>query len=173
MDVWYGLASYKLAEPKFDKNGNQYFKGERTQANADKLSCLWYDADVSRPGDGKDPARCFPSIAAVEEWVDGFKDLLQPNLWVRSGYGVHLYWVFDQPLPKAEWQLRAERLKAGLIANNARGDIGLTTDAARILRPPNTRNHKVPSQPAPVVVLRHTLTEPTSTFRAMPVMGAA
>jgi len=155
MDVWFGLASYKLATANTDKNGATFYKGERTAANVDRLQCFWYDADIKRDGDGKDPNRCFADFAALDRWV---KQLPQhgvpmPSLWVRSGYGMHLYWPLAAPLTRSEWQPTANHFKSCLIAAGARGDVGVIADAARILRPPNTRNHKVPSQPAPVVVI--------------------
>lgn len=156
MDVWFGLASYKLAEAATDKNGNLHYKGERTAANVDRVQCFWYDADIKRDGDGKDPSKCFANIAAVEAWAEQLPQcgIPYPSLWVRSGYGVHLYWPLAEPLARNEWQAGANEFKSCLIDAGARGDVGLTTDSARILRPPNTRNHKVPDQPAPVVVIK-------------------
>jgi len=160
MDVWYAPASFKLAEAKPDQRGSIIFKGERTHANVDRLSCFWYDADIKRDGDGKDPSQCFASYGAVEGWVKTLPDILNaPNLWVRSGYGVHLYWVINRPLTRNEWEPRAQLLKTALIHHNAPGDVGITSDASRILRPPNTRNHKVQDQPVPVTIVRDTITQ--------------
>jgi hypothetical protein len=158
MDVWYSPASFKLAEATgHDPLGNPKYKGERTHANVDRLQCFWYDADIKRDGDGKDPSRCFANLNEVRSFVANLK-IPQPNLAIRSGYGVHLYWVIDQTFLRVEWQPRAELVKAALIAHKAPGDVQITSDASRILRPPNTRNHKIPEQPMPVTVLWDTLT---------------
>jgi hypothetical protein len=158
MDVWFSPASFKLAEAKgHDPLGNPKYKGERTHLNVDRLQCFWYDADIKRDGDGKDPSRVFASLNDVKAWVASLT-LPQPNLAIRSGYGVHLYWLIDHAYSRVEWQTRAEWVKAMLVAHNAPGDVNLTTDASRILRPPNTRNHKVVDQPVPVTVLWDTLT---------------
>jgi hypothetical protein len=157
MDVWFSPASFKLAEAKgHDPMGNPTYKGERTHPNVDKLQCFWYDADIKRDGDGKDPSRCFISLNDVKNWLIDLT-IPQPNLAVRSGYGVHLYWVIDHAYTRVEWQTRADWVKAMLIAHKAPGDVQITGDASRILRPPNTRNHKVVDQPAPVTVLWDTL----------------
>lgn len=158
MDVWFSPASFKLAEAKgHDPMGNPKYKGERTHPNVDRLQCFWYDADIKRDGDGKDPSRVFASLNDVKSWLAELK-IPQPNLAVRSGYGVHLYWLLDRAHTRIEWQTRADWFKAMLIAHNAPGDVHITGDASRILRPPNTRNHKIPEQPMPVTVLWETLT---------------
>ena len=157
MDVFYSMASFKLAEAQgHDPLGNPKYKGDRSHNNVDRLQCFWYDADIKREGDGKDPSRCFASLNDVKSWLAELT-IPQPNLAVRSGYGVHLYWILDRPYSRVEWLTRAEWVKAMLIAHKAPGDVGLTADASRILRPPNTRNYKNVEQPAPVTVLWDTL----------------
>jgi len=160
MDTWYSPASFKLAQANgYDQLGNSKFKGDRSHNNVDRLQCFWYDADIKRDGDGKDPSRCFTDMNAVRQWITGLDGIPPPNLTVRSGYGLHMYWVVSRPYPRAEWQPRADKFKSALIANHALGDVGITSDASRILRPPNTRNHKVVEQPAAVVVLWDSLTQ--------------
>jgi len=148
MDTYIALASFKIAEAHTDKHGNTYYKGERTQQNCDSLKCFWYDCDVSRPGDGKKPREVFDTLQDAQSWAGGLS--LPPNMWVCSGYGMHFYWVLEEALSRDDWLPRAHQFKAYLIANGARGDIGITTDCARILRPPETRNWKVPDHPTAV-----------------------
>jgi hypothetical protein len=141
-DVWFAVASYHEA-------------GQRTQDNAEQFKCLWFDADISRPGDKKRPGTAFADEAEALAFVQKLTDsgVLPPNLIVNSGYGLHLYWVFVDPLDPHEWLPYAEALKAALIHHGAKGDVGLTTDSARVLRLPGTFNCKVPGSPAPVRVL--------------------
>jgi len=69
----------------------------------------------------------------------------QPAIVVRSGSGgAHAYWPLSEPLTGPQAQRANRRLAAHLNA-----DIN-ATDAARILRPPGTLNHK--HQPAKHVV---------------------
>jgi hypothetical protein len=150
-DTWYAVASYTSA----NLEGN-YYKGFRGKANAQALRSFWYDADISRAGDGKDPSKTYANDKEVVQWVRGFSQstgIPLPNVWIKSGYGIHLYWVLVDALPLQEWEPYAEAFKALLVANGARGDIGITTDAARILRIPGTFNYKVPGQPAPCYIM--------------------
>ena len=151
-DVWVGVASYRDADLQgYDTSGRQRFKGKRTQANAEQLKCFWYDADIARPGDGKSPDRVWADDRELGRWLLRAEagGLPLPNLWIRSGYGVHLYWVMDTALPAAQWLPHARAFKNMLATLGARGDIGISADSARILRPPETWNRKVPTSPAP------------------------
>jgi hypothetical protein len=150
MDCWHAVASYRDAELKTDKGQEKYF-GARTQANAEALRCFWFDADIKRDGDNKDPSRVYPdlnaAIAALKPLkVSGFP---LPNLWIRSGYGVHFYWVMEDALDRDTWTGYAEAFKQLLIKHGLKGDVGLTSDSARILRPVDGVNYKDPASPAP------------------------
>jgi hypothetical protein len=61
-----------------------------------------------------------------------------PSIVVRSGseHGRHAYWLLDRPLTPAEAELANRRLARALGADLR------STDAARVLRPPGTLNHK-------------------------------
>ena len=58
-----------------------------------------------------------------------------------SGGGVHAYWPFDRDIPRDEWKAYAEKFKALCLAN-INIDPAVPADAARILRCPETFNHK-------------------------------
>jgi putative DNA primase/helicase len=153
MELWYGLASFREVHP--DENKKGVLRGDRTQANAQMLRALWYDADLHRPGDNKKPGKAFADEAEFETWLAAFcaaTGLPRPSLIVNSGYGRHVYWILEDALSRDDWQPLADALKAALIAHGAKGDIGLTGDSARILRPPETLNFKVPDDPKPVEV---------------------
>jgi hypothetical protein len=150
-DVWVGVASYRdAAQIGIDQHGNPRFVGKRTQANAEKLKVFWYDADIARPGDGKDPSRVWQSDLEVVGWLAQAKKagLPVPNTWIRSGYGIHFYWVMDAALSAAQWLPYGQAFRALLAKLGARGDIGISADSARILRVPGTYNHKIPTAPA-------------------------
>jgi hypothetical protein len=61
---------------------------------------------------------------------------------VDSGTGVHAYWIFDEDVPAAEWKVYAEKFKTFCISNGLKIDPVVTADVARILRCPDTNNHK-------------------------------
>lgn len=162
-DVWYAVASFNQAELRRNNQGDEFYVGPRTQANAQKLKAFWFDADIKRDGDGKDPAKVFGSAYEVVQWAKGFTKatgIPLPNLWVCSGYGVHLYWLVEDALDRAAWEPYAQAMKAALAANGGKGDLSVVADASRILRPIDTFNYKVPSQPAPCYVLDDRLVRP-------------
>jgi hypothetical protein len=151
-DVWVGVAAYRVAEPTgdIDRLGQPRFMGKRTQANAEKLKIFWYDADIARPGDGKAADRVWRDDLELIRWLAKAKaqGLPVPNTWIRSGYGIHLYWVMDAALTADQWMPYAQAFKTLLNKVGARGDIGISADSARILRVPGTYNHKDPASPA-------------------------
>lgn len=152
IDCWYAVASYKLASP--DTKGN--YQGKRTQDNTQALKAFWVDIDVKREGDKKDPAKVYADLNAAVLFLKGFlaaTKIPQPNLWVHSGYGLHVYWVLEDALAPADWQPYADALKAALIQHGAVLDAGLSADSARILRVPGTFNLKNPATPAAVYSL--------------------
>lgn len=86
----------------------------------ERVWCLWADCDTPE---------ALERLRAFEP---------QPSLIVRSGTGdnVHAWWALDRPLSPV-WAERANRR----LAFHLGGDMK-ATDAARILRPPGTLNHK-------------------------------
>lgn len=152
-DVYHAQAAYNLAEPDgVDPLGNQKFRGERTQANAQRLKSLWIDLDVKRPGDKKAAGNVYATPADALAWLKSFLTVMgmpRPNLVMNSGYGMHAYWVLEDALATADWQPHADALKAALIKHGFKGDPGISNDAARVLRPPGTVNMKA-GTPAPV-----------------------
>jgi len=58
-----------------------------------------------------------------------------------SGGGIHAYWPFDRDIPRDEWKPYAEKFKA-LCLSTVSIDPAVSADAARILRCPETFNHK-------------------------------
>ncbi len=146
MDAYHAMASYTVATPDGqDPYGRTKYRGERTQANAQRLKAFWIDLDVKRPGDKKQPGAVYATQAEAFAWLKSFMvatTLPRPNLAVNSGYGIHVYWVLEDALATQDWQPYADALKAALLKHNLKGDPGISNDAARILRPPGTSNMK-------------------------------
>ena len=76
-----------------------------------------------------------------------------PSLYIGSGNGLHVYWRMVDPMTIDEWQLGSDKLKAAMQQHKIKADHGITVDAARILRPPGTKNYKDPANPKDVVIL--------------------
>jgi hypothetical protein len=153
MDAYHAMASYTVATPDGqDPYGHTKYRGERTQANAQRLKAFWVDLDVKRAGDKKLAGGVYATQADAFAWLKSFMvatGLPKPNLAVNSGYGIHVYWVLEDALATADWQPYADALKAALLKHNLTGDAGISSDAARVLRPPGTNNMKS-GQPMPV-----------------------
>ena len=151
LDAYFALASYRMAEPKTDARGNVQYKGKREASNTMALRSFWVDLDVKRDGDKKAAGAAFDSKAGAVMWIAGFVKATgfpRPNMMVHSGYGLHVYWVLEDPMNTPDWQPYADALKAALQAQGFKGDAGISADAARILRPPGTVNAKtVPHVP--------------------------
>lgn len=96
----------------------------------DHVQALWADCDTSG------------SIAMLADFMPA------PTIEVGSGGGVHAYWMLDAPVSKEQAEIGNRRLALALGADRA------ATDAARVLRPPGTFNHKpgrqVDDEPAAV-----------------------
>lgn len=127
-----------------DRNYNVYFgcakyskNKKRTKENAVSFKTLWLDIDC---GDEK-------LYSNQEEGLDalaGFCNTvgLPTPCIVNSGNGLHVYWVLDAPIEKAEWKRAAEKLKKLCREHDFHADPAVTADEARILRLPGTLNFK-------------------------------
>ena len=126
-ESYYALASYKE-------------KGKRTAANADKMRSLFVDIDC---GAGKDYDTKQAAAAALDSFLSetGLDTLGTPWI-VSSGGGLHVYWPFTQDLDIDVWKPVAENFKRLAKYKNFNIDFGVTADAARLLRVPDTFNYK-------------------------------
>lgn len=130
---------------------NQYNKiiQKRHADKALALRSIWLDIDVKAAPKG------YPTLgdamAAVQEFCQAAA-MPPPSALVHSGSGLHVYWISDRALSKAEWEPYAWGLRTLAIKHELRCDAGVTIDAARILRVPDTFNHKT-TPPKPVRLL--------------------
>jgi len=120
----------------------------RGQSNAVALKALYLDCD-------------FKDYASPEEAVKELRRFLKeaslpkPNVLVKSGGGLHVYFTFARSLTPAEWQPLANALSEAAKQHNLNADLGCTTDSARVLRVAGTQNRKL-EQPRPVELLHIT-----------------
>lgn len=130
-------------------------KATRLHHNARSLKAIWVDVDV------KDDPKTYTSIEQAWTAISEFRDrvgLPLPSAVVKSGGGLHLYWISNKPLTPHEWLQYAAGLRALLLEHGIKCDAGLTTDDVRLLRVPTTMNHKY-DPPRPVELLPIPLTE--------------
>lgn len=94
-------------------------------------------------------------------WKEGLKALgkfvldakLPKPLIVRSGNGLHVYWVVERDLDRDEWTPLARAMKDATEALKFDVDPTKTADPSLVLRPVGTHNFKDPTNPKPVAVL--------------------
>jgi hypothetical protein len=111
---------------------------KRTQANVAKLKALWLDLDIGGKStySNKDAAR--QALVAFYKAAG----LPKPTV-VDSGGGYHVYWTLTRAIDVAEWKaLVLALLNKATEHNFSIKDVGVSKDCARILRLPNSYNHK-------------------------------
>ena len=134
-------------------------RGRGTAADSVYLPGVWAEVDVN--GGPKASGGVVEDGAPDEQAaLELCHRVLAPTLVVRSGYGLHAYWLFETP-----WDIRdpAERERAARLVEGwqrrlrheaAADGIGLdaTHDIARVFRPAGTFNGKG-GEPVAVVLL--------------------
>jgi hypothetical protein len=135
-NTFFGLATYKV-------------EGSRKANNTVSMKSLFIDIDC---GAGKDYATKREALDALKEFCIKLK--LPAPLVVDSGGGLHCYWVLTESVGIADWVTVAERLKRVCAEEGLYADPAVTSDAARVLRVPDTHNYKKDT-PRPVKILGH------------------
>ena len=127
---------------------------EKTQDNVKEEKILWLDIDCGRDEEKnkwKDYRTKEDGLKALRKFTDQAK-LPEPTI-IDSGNGIHCYWPFTHPVPKAAWQPVAEGLKFLCEKYEFKADRACTSDSSRMLRVPNTKNFKDRFNPKDVVIL--------------------
>jgi len=144
MDVYFGVGLLK----------EQPSDGGRGRSDTvSAIPGVWLDLDIQGPNHA---SRQLPKSKEVAMGLlHGFT--LKPTMVVSTGGGLHVYWLFKEPMlinsatARAEAKDMSERFQGSFITAAAqRGwSIDNTSNLSRILRLPGTYNHK---QDAPVKV---------------------
>lgn len=153
-DAYFALASYR--EPRvWDEKSATYRK--RTKPNIQALKCLWADIEIGKHDKHKPGELAKSSYADLRAALTGLIDFCaaaaidEPTLLVRSGYGLHAYWVLQDTVDHPTWNRAAHALKALELHHGLHCDQALTANGAAVLRPPGTHNWK--RDPVPVYAL--------------------
>jgi len=120
----------------------------RYATNAVSLKAFFLDVDC---GEGKPYADVDSGLMALKSFCKA-THLPKPTI-IRSGRGAHVYWILDTEIPRTEWKPYAEQLKKLCVDHDFKADPAVTTDAARILRVPDTMHLKDILNPLPVEIL--------------------
>jgi len=142
----------EVAQSKKDTNifvALSNFKGHSRKAeHAISLRSFFVDLDV---GQKKEYSSKEEAIASLDNFVASNE--LPPPVVVDSGTGAHAYWFFNESVPADEWKIYATKFKEFCFNNGLKIDPVVTSDVSRVLRCPDTFNHKT-SIPSPTKVLR-------------------
>lgn len=113
---------------------------KRLAENAVKMRSLFLDIDC---GEGKDYPNKQAAAAALDTFLSttSLAELGTPWI-VSSGGGIHVYWPFTEEVDIDVWKPVAENLKRLAKKEGFNIDFGVTADASRILRVPDTNNYK-------------------------------
>ena len=124
------------------------FKGHSRKADQSSyLRSFFVDLDV---GDNKGYESKEEALESLNKFVESSN--LPSPVTVDSGTGVHAYWFIDKNIPTEEWKNYAEKFKDYCLNNGLAIDPVVTADVARILRSPDTFNHKT-NTPTPTKVI--------------------
>lgn len=99
--------------------------------------CFFIDLDV-----GDSPTKYTTkqdALVALGDFVVNTN--LPPPVIIDSGTGVHAYWLFEEEIPTYKWVAYAEKFKAFCL-EHLHIDPVVTADRSRIMRCPDTFNHK-------------------------------
>ncbi len=146
-DCYFACAEYKTPE-------------NRKADNVAGAWALWMDIDcgVGKQAEGKGYETINQALQALTEFCLTI-NLPSPTYMVKSGGGLHVYWILDTRLEAEDWKQTARQLKELHIKLRFQADITRTADIASILRLPGTLNHKF--DPPRLVTLSHTATIPS------------
>ena len=160
-DAYFACATYK--EPV-----------SRKAENAKGASSFWMDIDCGTDGHGQ-PCE-YPDADTATCALDAFcKEVGMPEpTIVYSGGGIHAYWKLSRELTPDEWGFNANLLKQLAAAKGLHADRTRTADIASILRPPGTRNWKLPGNPRTVecIEVRDGVISIPATTEARPALAA-
>jgi len=140
-----------------ERNYNVFFgvngfktKDNRTQENVEFVKSFFLDIDA---GVGRENA--YPTTEDAMVALKGFvksTGFPKPNV-IKSGRGLHVYWVFDREITREEWQPYADGFKKLCIDNGLIIDPVVPADSARVLRVPYTFHVKDSANPVEAVPL--------------------
>lgn len=121
---------------------------------------FWLDIDC---GENKPYATQADGVAALQSFCKTL-GLPKPTM-VNSGRGLHVYWPLTTEVTRQDWTPVAKRLKVLCHEHKLEADPSRTSDAASILRMPDTLNFKG-DPPLDVTVICHAKPVDFGTFKA-------
>lgn len=147
-DIYVCMSTQSRMEEKTSKRGYTYRRALRSSNDVVELKSLFIDVDV-KEGAYEDTRQ---GLFALKQFVTSL-GIPAPSAVVASGSGgFHAHWALDKALPRDDWQVLADALAKATQDLGLKCDTQCTVDSARILRVPDTFNHKT-GEPRPVRLL--------------------
>lgn len=163
LDVTKGFASASLEVERCKKvkGANIYFglgiqkeevRGRGSEDSVVAIPGVWVDIDYANKDVAAGNQKQYPTLEVVGKALDSLP--LKPSIIVRTGGGLHVYWIFNEPflIENSDDTKRARKLtwgwqkliKTALCKANdgVECDIDSTADLSRILRLPSGWMHK-------------------------------
>lgn len=134
----------------------------RTSDNVKHLRSFYMDLDCGVDPENKKYETQTDALVALKEFVKDM-NLPKPTV-VNSGRGIHVYWPFTEPVDRLPWRVAAEKLKSMCALKGFKADPAVTSDAARVLRAPDTLHVKDRDNPLSVRVMMVGKPTPFDTF---------
>jgi hypothetical protein len=139
-DFYVCVSTQSQCLEQMTKGGRPVRKAMRSQQNAKLVRTLFLDVDV-KGGKHKTGYDTLVEAARASAKFCADAGIPRPTLTVKTGSGgLHFYWVLDQALPVAEWQPLANALAEATRRFGLMADTGVTVDAARVMRLPETKH---------------------------------
>jgi uncharacterized protein DUF927 len=156
-DLYFAPHALKVARQKNPKTGKlQTF---RTHENMREARAFFFDIDPKNYY-----ATQQDTINALEKFL--FATCLPAPFVVSSGYGIHVYWIIDEPIESLAWRAHAGRLYDLAQQHKLHVDPSRTVDQSSVLRVPGTFNFKDPGDPRKAMVLVNGVVTPAAEFLA-------
>lgn len=147
-DIYVAMSAQARMEEKTSKRGYTYKRALRSTNDVVAIKSLYIDVDV-KEGAYADTKE---ALTALKEFITA-ASMPTPSAVVASGSGgFHVHWALDRVLTRDQWQPLANALARATQQHGLKCDSQCTVDAARILRVPETFNHKGDA-PKPVRLL--------------------
>lgn len=145
------------AAERFDTNNVNVFhacatyktNASRKQDNAGWMRSVWLDIDCMKANDAKSYSTRKEAVAELLKMCASLG--LPAPMIVKSGMGLHVYWVLDKDLTKDEWQRITSAFSNALNSVNFKHDPSRTKDAASVLRPVGTHWRKDGVKPVELI----------------------
>jgi len=144
-DIYVCQSSQREAQERTSAKGFKYLQPVRSQEGAVALKALFLDIDADKVAKPGEEVKGYPTMAEAVTALGNFikaVGLPKPSIMVGSGGGLHVYWCMMRALTPEEWYPLACALIEATKRHGLKLDEAVTTDAARILRVPDTFNMK-------------------------------